>query len=202
MKGILKTIFTTAVCAALFLSASLFYMEISSKKTEEAEAKNDNVPYYESTPDDCGVLIEFPDETGCVVYFDFSKTGITAIFTDDVSNVGKSFRGYSVDYTLCADYELLSGIIDRSGGIDLNIKNELLRYTGVQIIDLLAGIGDPTSIRASIAKAIFKSISENGVTKEDIVYIIENSETDLSVPICLSWPEHLKDMCKNASVIN
>lgn len=202
MKGVLKAILTTAVCAALFLSAFLFYTNMNGKKTEKTEAKNNSVPYYKSTPDDCGVLVEFPDETGCVVYFDFTKESITAIFTDDVKNVGKSFRGYSVDYTLCADYDLLSGIIDRSGGVDLNLKGSLLRYTGVQITDILSGIGDPTSIRGIVAKAIFKSISENGVTNDDIVYIIENSKTDLSVPVCLSWPEYLKDMCRNASVIN
>ena len=153
-------------------------------------------------PDNCGVLTEFPDETGCVIYFDFANSSITALFCDDVNEIGKEYKGYSVDYNLKADYPLLSGIIDRSGGINLDIKDGLLRYTGIQITDILSTIGDPTNIRSIIAKAIFKSISENGITTDDMVYIIENSETDLSVPICLSWPEYLKDMCRNSTVIN
>ena len=201
MKGILKAFFTSVVCSAVFLAAAFFYlnMEVKSEKTE---AKDYTVPYNQSTPDDCGVLVAFPDESGCLIYFDFTKSSITALFCDDVDSVQNQYKGYSVNYNLEADYDLLSGIIDRCGGIDLDITEDVLRYTGLQITDILSTKVDTNTIRALIAKAVFKAISENGIDSELLVYVIENSNTDLTVPVCLNWHEYLKDMCQNATVIN
>ncbi len=201
MKGILKVFFTSVICSAVFLAAAFVYlnMEVKSKQTE---VKDPTIPYTQTAPDDCGVLVSFPDKSGCLVYFDFTKSAITTLFCDDVDLVQKEYKGYSVDYNLEADYDLLSGIIDRCGGIDLLLSENVLRYTGVQITDILSTKTDTTDIRAVIAKAIFKTISENGIDAELLVYVIENSNTDLTVPVCLDWHEYLKDMCQNATVIN
>lgn len=201
MKGILKAFFTSVVCSAVFLAAAFVYlnMEVKSEKTE---AKDYTVPYTQSTPDDCGVLVAFPDESGCLIYFDFTKSSITALFCDDVDSVQNQYKGYSVNYNLEADYDLLSGIIDRCGGIDLDITEDVLRYTGLQITDILSTKVDTNTIRALIAKAVFRAIGENGIDSELLVYVIENSNTDLTVPVCLNWHEYLKDMCQNATVIN
>ena len=201
MKGILKAFFTSIVCSAVFLAAAYVYlnMEVKSEKTE---AKDYSVPYTQSSPDDCGVLVAFPDKSGCLIYFDFTNSSITALFCNDVDTVQKQYKGYSVDYNLEADYNLLSGIIDRCGGIDLDITESVLRYTGFQITDILSTKVDTSTIRVLIAKAVFKAISENGIDSELLVYVIENSNTDLTVPVCLNWHEYLKDMCGNVTVIN
>lgn len=201
MKGILKAFLTSVVCSVVFLAAAFVYLNMEAK-TEKTEVKDPTIPYTQSAPDDCGVLVAFPDESGCLVYFDFTKSSITTLFCDDVDSVQKEYKGYSVDYNLEADYELLSGIIDRCGGIDLKITENVLRYTGFQITDFLSTKADTREIRAVIAKAVFKTIAENGIDTELLVYVIENSNTDLSVPICLNWHEYLKDMCQNATVIN
>ncbi len=204
MKGILKAFFTSVICAAVFLAAAYIYlnMEIKTDKTEKTEVKDYTVSYTQNPPDDCGVLVTFPDESGCLIFFDFTKTSITALFCNDVNLVQKEYKGYSVDYNLEADYNLLSGIIDRCGGIDLKLTEELLRYTGIQITDILSTKVDTTSIRSPIAKAIFKTIGANGIDSELLVYVIENSNTNLTVPVCLNWHKYLKDMCQNTTVIN
>ena len=136
-----------------------------------------------------------------MIYLDFTDTVCTVISCDDINQDAEMHLGYSVDYSITLDYDVISGIIDRIGGIELETNGELLRYTGIQVVDLIY-TNKENDIDRDIISAIFSSISKNGFSKSDFVYIIDSGNTDLTVPICFDWPLYMKSLCRNFSFVN
>ncbi|MBQ3817178.1 MAG: hypothetical protein II802_02765, partial [Clostridia bacterium] len=110
--------------------------------------------------------------------------------------------GYKINYRVSSDISLLAGIIDLVDGIEIPIENEKLRYTGVQIADLVSTTVEKQVLKREITTALFDKISEVGLQKSDFVYIIENSETDLTVPQCYYWDEKIREMAQNTVILN
>ena len=71
-------------------------------------------------------------------YLDFEKRTISILTDNKNTNTGDTLYGYPVDYTVSAGYDLLVYIIDTVGGIELETESEILRFTGVQIADMLS----------------------------------------------------------------
>ena len=197
----LKSAFVIFFCFIMFFGGSYAYLWSNLKETEKsADTKDFNVP-YSSVPADCGLLINAPLNQKWLIYLDFTETVCTVISCDDIKQDAKMHLGYSIDYTITLDYDIIAGIIDRIGGIELESNGELLRYTGIQVVDLIYVNGENISAR-DIISAIFYAISKNGFSKSDFVYIIDNGNTDLTVPICFDWPLYIKSLCRNFSFAN
>ena len=82
--------------------------------------------------------------------------------------------------------------------MELTQDGRVLRYTGSQAVKLAAENAVET---ADILQAVFDKIAGQGVTRAQLTYLLENSQTDLTVPICFSWPEWLRQLCANAEII-
>lgn len=205
LKSTLKMLLSSVICAAvLFLGAYIYFSGSIKSENERTEAKNYDVPYEAATPQDCGLLFEFPDKTGCLIYIEFSKTMASAVFIDDCSENETEYYGYTVDYKLEVDYQFLSSLIDRAGGIELEDENgqEILRYTGVQVVDMLSSTGETAPFRSKILSALFKSFAKNGFSKDDLIFVIQNSKTDLTIPKCFNWAGYLSEISSRAVVVN
>ena len=124
------------------------------------------------------------------------------LFDTEQTAVGDTLYGYSVDYLIEGDYDLLSGIIDIAGGIEMENGEEVLRFTGVQVTDILSRTTDREELRRKIISKIIEKIRETGFQKADFLYIIENSNTNLTVPDCYYWSDYITDLCTNARIIN
>ena len=166
-----------------------------------AETKDYRVPYT-PTPANCGVLFRFPDNSACLLNMDFKNQKMNGLFFEKLNNdESADFAGYKNDYTVELNYTAIAGIIDRVGGIELTLNNETLRYTGVQICEILSVTKEKKDLNIAIFLQVLQKISENGFSKDDISYIIEYSNTTLSIPICYDWDLYIKQMCKNANII-
>ena len=113
----------------------------------------------------------------------------------------REYNGYTADYTVEADYDLIEGIIDRVGGVDIAIDGKKYRYTGVQVVDMLSS-GKSAQIKNQIIANVFKQISRKGFSKDDFVFIVENTKTDISIIDCLYWLDYIKDMSLRAEFVN
>ena len=51
-------------------------------------------------------------------------------------------------------------------------------------------------------KQIFSKIAQNGFSKKDFLYVIENSETNLTVPDCYYWSDSIEAVCKTVVIVN
>ena len=183
---------------AVFVVSGYFYL---NNKLEPAEINQESVPYYSSAPENAGVLFNICEDK-LLCYMDFEKSEINLLFCKDELNAGDRLYGYSVDYVVNGDYDLLTGIIDRLGGIELENDGETLRYTGVQISELLSRTAEREEIRRKIIPQILKKVNCNGFQKADFLYIIQNSDTNLTVPDCYYWSDYIMRLSANSKIIN
>ena len=112
-----------------------FYLEKSfSAPTENIAQK---VPYYQETAQNCGILFEiYGDKT--FLYLDFENSKISAIlYPYSIDDEDDNIYGYTIDYKINTNLDIVADLVDYLEGIDLVINNENLRYTGVQIKDLI-----------------------------------------------------------------
>ena len=69
------------------------------------------------------------------------------------------------------------------------------------------GLENPTvfgseQLLRKIIPAILRSVAENGLEDEAFNYIIDKSDTDLTVPDCLTWRNYISRLCENGRIIN
>jgi len=190
-----------AVCfctGIIFIGCGYLYL---NRELTPTENKSPSVPYYPESPENKGVMFEICKES-VLFFLNFENSTISVLFDDSNTPVGGKLYGYDVDYKISGDYDLLAGIIDIAGGIELKTQDEVLRYTGVQVSDLLSRETDRDELVREIILVLAEKISEKGFQNKDFLYIIENSQTNLTVPDCYYWPEYINNLCSNVNIIN
>lgn len=196
MKIFLKTVIFSILCCAVFIGVGYFYLENEFKPIEN---KTESVPYY-SLPDNTGLVFDICSHKS-LFFLDFEQKVLSVIFSDDATE-DFGYYGYSAEFVVEGDYAFVGGIVDLVGGIDYVSEEGEESLTGIQVEELLSTTPDLSEIRTLIIEQIASKISKNGFTKEDFLYIIENSNTDLTVPDCYYWSEYIEDMCFNLRFIN
>lgn len=197
-KLFLKTVIISAWCLAVFLGIGYYYL---SKNLTETEIKAPNVPYYNQTPQNCGLLFEILGEE-TFVYLDFENSKITvSLYPQEIVEDTNEIYGYPLDFRINADVDFIADLVDYLEGIELDFENRTLRYTGVQVVDIIFADKD-FELKPQILKSICEKIAENGMEKDMFLYIVENCETNLTVPDFYYWPEYIKNLCANLHIID
>lgn len=200
LKSVFKKALIVFLSGAIFFGAAYAYLQYNfNKAAAKAEQKDFTVP-YERLPENCGIAFVLPTGSALLAYLDFEDSSIKLLDLAEFQ-VQTEYFGYTADYTVQVSYELIGGIIDRIGGISIGHGGEALRYTGVQVVDLIAD-GSAQDIKKQIILQIFNGISKNNFSKDDFVYIIENSKSNLSIIDCIYWLDYIEDMCNRISFVN
>jgi hypothetical protein len=199
IKSFLTIIAIAFLSFSVFLGIGYFYLENNLK--QEVKQETPSVPYYSEEPENVGIVVEISGWKN-FFYLDFYNKRLSIVFGVDLSDVDTQILGYSIDHYIEADYSLLEGIIDIVGGIEVETDGEILRFTGVQITDMLSTTESREESEKEIILKIVEKISKNGFHKEDFLYIIENSDTTLTVPICYFWSDYMKDICESVNLVN
>ena len=156
---------------------------------------------YNRYPENEGILLTFPNQSAVILYLDFEDSCIELLDVEKVNENQNVYHGYPVDYTISVNYELVEGLINRVGGINLDYNGEKLRYTGSQAVALISQ-GCDVELRKQFLLKFFEQLSKNDFSRSDLVYIMENSKSDLSIIDCLDWIDHLPKMSKNITFVN
>jgi hypothetical protein len=193
-----KTVIICAWCLAFFLGAGYYYL---SKNLKDTEIETPNVPYSQETPQNCGLLFEILGEN-TFIYLDFENSKATiCLYPQDIKKDQNEIYGYSIDYRINADVDFIADLVDSLEGIELNFENQTLRYTGVQVVDLILSDKD-FKLKLQIIKAIAQKIANAGISKEMLLYIVENCDTNLTVPDFYYWPEYIGKICAALHIID
>lgn len=183
------------LCCTLFVCTGYFYLESSITDTEN-EVKQ--VPYY-SVPQNAGITVEIGEDT-TFIYLSFEDERVIVVSEGEQSDFVR--YGYTVDFSLSTDFEMLSGLVDRLGGIDIEKDGETYCYMGTQVANLLDFSSEFKRDKITVLESLLARIGQVGLTVDDLLYIISRSETNLTLPDCYFWAEYLKDMSKNAVFIS
>ncbi len=167
-----------------------FYLDSCLREITVSE-KTEKVPYY-SVPQDTTVLFKICEDE-ILLNLEFENEMVDVIFGEDYYDYG-----YDVDYTIESDYELVGYLVDLVGGIEIEIR----RQTGEQIIEKLKYSEVKYLEKKEITERIIEGIKNAVFTKENLLYIIENSKTDLKFNMCFDWIEYIPKICKFPRYIN
>lgn len=193
-KSLFKLL-TVCVCTGIiFVALGYTYL---SQSLKPAKVETESEPYSASVPQNCGIVFESEEEK-TFFYLDFEDEALYVLLSLP-SEWEDNIHGYSVDRSVKGDYSLVADLVDMVDGIDLKTDGEELRYTGVQSVDLLS---QKTVTKREVISAMAEKIAKNGFSKDGFIYIVENSQTDITVPDCYYWSDHIKEMCRNIKIID
>ena len=197
----MKNALITFLSVVIFLGVAYAYLAYNTKKQSTGiEQKEDKVP-YQFLPQNCGIAIVFPKGSALLAYLDFNEKSIILVNIENYDAECSQYYGYTTNYTVNASYSLLQEMVDRVGGVDSEQNGTSIRYTGTQIVDLFT-CDYADDIQRQTISQIFKKISKNGFSGEDVVYLIENCETNISFIDCIYWLDHIKEMSGNVKFVN
>ncbi len=168
-----------AFAAVLILTFSIT-LGVKSKTVNDPIEK---VPYKISeAPLFWGVLINFAGGKSLYLAFDAENNDTSVLLLPEMaSESAVTEYGYAVNTVSKADLDFLSLLIDSFGGIELNSDGETFNFTGVQVSEMLRKSND-IEFKKRIANKLLVKIKEQGFKKEDILLLIENTDTNLTFP--------------------
>lgn len=201
MRPHIKSAFIFLSCGLLFFFSAYLYLYSGLKTAQNAETKENTIPYQKDPPEDCGMLFNFESGSAVMIFLDFSDARILCAVIDDYNEGDEERLGYKIDYTIKANHTFTEGLIDNFGGINLDLDGTPLRYTGVQVADLISKSSDG-EIKRQVVCALLEKIARFGISTDDLVYIIENSTTSLTIPDCIYWIDLVPEMCLRYMIIN
>lgn len=177
--------FGSAVFSAGYLYLDSTITDIDVTKTEE------KVQYYETLPQDTTVLFNICDDN-ILVNLCFSDKTLKVVSAEDFDENQNTVYGYNIDYYINCNYKIVGYLTDIAGGVELEGE----RYTGVQITEMLEYSGVTKETKKLITEKIVQGISENGFSKEDMLYITENADTNLKFAASYTWTQYIGELCE------
>ncbi len=195
-KLFLKTFVISAWCCAVFVGVGFFYLENSFTG---ADTTTESVPYKQEVTESIGILFKIESEE-TFINLDFYNGKIVASINPEKSFENQIY-GYSNDFSVQSNDQLLVDIIDYLNGLELEIDGEMLRYTGIQTIDLIHS-NKIEDYERKIITAICNKISKLGVGTDFFANIIKNSTTNLKLTDCYFWSDEMQSLAKNLHFID
>lgn len=201
MKKYLKIALILFLSLTVFFGSSYLYLYKSLKSRQKpTDEKQEGVPYFE-TPENCGLLFYLPNENKVLFFLDFEQEMSYIINIYENDDIMGNYVGYPVDYRFEIDYHILSLLFDRLGGLDLGADGEARRFTGIQVCDIMCK-NPPNEVLYEIVFQVCDRISQNGYNIDDFTFLIENSKTNLTVPVCFYWQDRIKKLFSNSVFVN
>ncbi len=195
MRIFLKSFMISMMCCAVFVGAGYYYLN-SNFQAVENEAES--VPYTQENPQNAGLMLKI-GEGRTFFYLDFENEKLFVSLKPEVEN--NEIYGYEVDYTITADIDILRDAVDYLGGIEMSVEGDVLRYTGIQVCSIYVSSANG-EIKGEILEKICEKVAHNGVALDFFANIIENSQTDLTIPDCYFWDEEIQILCRNLQIID
>ena len=177
-----KVFFVCVILSAVLIL--IFTAMVGINLKSDVDSTLENIPYEDSTTvNNCGVLLKFEGGGSQYFYFDAKNNQTTVLLLknnatqEDVLNYG-----YNVQAELSVPYFTLADLIDRFGGVKMKTEQEgILNYGGVQVAEMLSKTNDQM-FKKQITKQILNNIKDAVFTHNDLLFLINNSQTDLSFP--------------------
>ncbi len=180
---------TFLLCGILLLPAEL--------RSEPAPAGDSvsGINYYSDT-ENATLLCLYEDGSGALLHLDFDSSEIRLFIYNDHAEGQAAMSGYDINYTLRLTSDFLCRFCDRIGGISLDEGDGMRRYLSAGLRQKLSENADYDE-RKKITTAFFEKIAKIGLSSDDFMFIIEETQNNLAYPVCYGWIPRIKDMADN-----
>ncbi|MBP3390625.1 MAG: hypothetical protein J6L58_02935 [Clostridia bacterium] len=187
--------FTVLAGALTLVGILLLPAELASPETEAGE--NIIGISYDDVPSNKGLLFLAEDGSGAFLYLDFSSIRAQChLFSDNAEEQAAALPYYK-DYTLYMDSSFLPLLCDRLGGIEMADKSgENSLYFSSSLADFCKNKLNAEQ-RLQLCISFFDKIALEGLSSEDFMFIIEETNTSLSYSVCYDWIPHIKELFCN-----
>ena len=184
-----------AVTCTVLVTAGYYYLD---RRIQTTGQETPGIPYEFALPENRSILLEI-GESKLALYLDFEND--TLYLADArVQDAAPTYPfDNTFDYTIRSDLSLLCDLVDTLGGITLSVGGETWRYTGSQVLEMMKeGITPDPVAGNTVKEALIRKIAQQGLRLEDLQRILEQSDTNLNIPDCALWEEHLPSLFANA----
>lgn len=193
---IIPVLVTIIFCSVIFTICGILLVpaEIKSVPAPAGDTVS-GIKYYPDAKNS-GVLLLFESGGGAMTYLDF-ESGRIYIFPYDKNPLqNANLEGYDINYTISLTNEFLCRLCDRLGGVIISEGGSNIRYSSVGLGIKLKESNDKNA-KIKIISAFFEKIAKIGLSSDDFMFIIENTDNNLVYPICYHWIEPFKDLAGN-----
>lgn len=195
---------SAVILASALIFAGFAFALTRVKPLVGVAVPKEDVPYEPQTdyPQDTTLFFELEDGSSFCLRLRFKDSVIDAIVLQEGQKEAFERYGFYADETFFCSYSFIMDFVDTIDGITLDIFGNEMRYTGVQVCNILAVNKNDTATKVKVLKAIFNKIHKIGFSSEILYSIMNNTENTLSVPDCYGWTDFLGEMCNCYNFVN
>ena len=195
---------TAVILASALIFAGFVFALTRVKPLVGVSVPKDDVPYEPQSdyPADTTLLFNFEDGYALCLRLQFQKNFIDAMFLKESQTELFETYGFYPSETVNCSYSFIMDFIDTIDGITLDIFGEEMRYTGVQVCNIIAVNNNHTETKIKVLKAIFNKIYKIGFSSDALYCIMNNTDNTLSVPDCYGWTDLIGKMCNCYNIVN
>ena len=154
------------------------------------------IGYSEEIPS-ATLLFLFDDSSGVLLHLDFNSFLTNCYIFDEKAEENADALPYDTLYTLTADKGFLPRLADRLGGLEIEEENGSKSLYFSPALTEFCEKGLNEEKRLALALSFFDKIAKTGLSSEDFMFIIEETENNLSYSVCYDWISHIKVMFSN-----
>ncbi|MCQ2449497.1 MAG: hypothetical protein MJ132_04840, partial [Clostridia bacterium] len=184
LKRFLQTAVVLMLCLTVFGGMAFLYLRFvpPAKMITTDTAQHEIL--YELPPENAAVICRMPSGKAVTFSLDFAENTLTVF---NVEN-GESLSANR--YVCVLDRELLIDLIDRVGGLEMEIEGQKLRLPGVQAISFFER--RPTAgNRQKLLYAFTKQVARYGLDRDDLQALFQNGSPTLPDAALQGWPQYL-----------
>jgi len=156
--------------------------------------KAESVPFNSVTPQTTDILFEVEGDY-FLLLLNFNDLSLRAKLSVNDSFTATQLSDYASDYKVLCDYKIVEYFVDNVGGLEIDTGDEVLRFTGIQTIDLLRNENTSCEDVENIISQLFSKLGECGFWDDYLRYIISNTECNIDYTKAFRWCDYLSKMC-------
>lgn len=191
----LMSVFAAILGFCTFIGILLLPAEIAPP--EQSVHENIDGVGYTKHPSSKGLLFLSEDGSGIYLFLDFSSISTYLYIFPENAGEKAALLPYVTDGVFNIKSDFLPRFCDRLGGIEMSDE------TGEKNLWFSASLMSFCEKRLSydemlqLCFSFFNKISKTGLSSEDIMFIIEETDSNISYSVCYDWIPYIKEMFCN-----
>ena len=151
---------------------------------------------YTKRPPGAGLLFLDERDRGIFLFLDFeSTTAQVCLFPEKAAEKSEELT-WRTDYTFLMKEGFLGGLADRLGGVQMTLGGQNSLWFSAALDEFCRKDLTEADLE-EISCKFFEKISKTGLSSEDFMFIIEESETRLPYSVCYDWIPYVSELFAN-----